>query len=157
MRFANVTAAIAKGMLAGAVGTLAMAGTRKLEERTTGRERDTAAAAAAAKVFGVQPVGPKERERFGDYVHWTYGTAWGGALGVLHLLSNPRVPSPAIIATYGTTVFAVKLWLLPWAKVTPPLREWRTGEVVWDVGNHAVYAATTGVTYMLLSRLLDRD
>ena len=90
---------IARGLLAGLVGTAAMTVSSTLEAKLRGRPFSTAPAEAAAKVLGIKEFRSEAaRSRFSNLVHWGYGTGWGAVRGLMRM-SCRRVPSMAFILT----------------------------------------------------------
>ncbi len=149
MRIGDVAAAFGKGLFAGVAGTAAMTVSSTLEMKLRNRGASSAPADAAAKVLGVEPVDEEARARFSNLVHWGYGTAWGGARGL--------VAAAGLSGTRATAVHLGMLWgseqvMLPALKVAPPLTEWGAKEIAVDALHHMVYAAATGAAYSLLDR-----
>lgn len=149
MRIGDVAAAFGKGIFAGVAGTAAMTASSTIEMKLRNRGASSAPADAAAKVFGVEPVDEEARARFSNLVHWGYGTAWGGARGL--------VAAAGLSGTGATAVHLGMLWgseqvMLPALKVAPPLTEWGAKEIAVDALHHMVYAAATGAAYSLLDR-----
>jgi hypothetical protein len=97
-------------------------------------------------VLGVEPV---DEARFSNLVHWGYGTAWGGARG---LIGAAGLSGPAATAAHLGAVWGSEQVMLPTLGVTPPLTEWGAKEVAIDALHHLVYAGATGVAYSLLVR-----
>ena len=145
MKAGDVAAAVGRGLFAGFAGTAAMTVSRTLEAKLRGREPDTAAAATAAgKVLGVQPRNPAGRERFSNVVHWTYGTSWGAARGVLDVAGFGRTTAP--IAHFAAVWGSAHL-MLPRLDAAPPLQETEKKELAFDVLHHVVYAVATSLAY----------
>ena len=149
MRIGDVAAAFGKGLFAGVAGTVAMTASSTLKMKLRDRGASSAPADAAAKVLGVEPVEEEARARFSNLVHWGYGTAWGGARGL--------VAAAGLSGGKATAVHLGMLWgseqvMLPALKVAPPLTEWGAKEIAVDALHHMVYAAATGAAYSLLDR-----
>jgi hypothetical protein len=117
--------------------------------KVRGRPASSTPAQAAAKVLGVEPVDEEAKARFSNLVHWGYGTAWGGARG---LLAAAGLSGPAATAAHLGAVWGSEQLMLPTLGVTPPLTEWGAKEVAIDALHHLVYAGATGVAYSLLDR-----
>ena len=79
----DVAAAFGKGIFAGVAGTAVMTLSSTIEMKLRGRPASSAPAQAATKVLGVQPIEEESEARFSNLVHWGYGSAWGGARGLL--------------------------------------------------------------------------
>jgi hypothetical protein len=149
--FRDSADAVAKGLIAGVVGAAAMSATKHAEYHLRRRPPDTAPAAAAARLLGVQPVNRKRRQQFGELVHWVYGTAWGGGRGVLELTC---LPGPIVTTAHLALIGGVKVLVLPRLRVVPGWREWQPGDVGLDAGHHLIYALTVSGVYRWLDRHL---
>jgi hypothetical protein len=147
MKVGDIAAAFGKGIFAGAAGTAAMTVSSTIEMKLRGRPASSAPAQAAAKVLGVEPVDEESEARFSNLVHWGYGTAWGGARG---LLAATGLSGPAATTAYFAVVWGSEQVMLPTLGVTPPLTEWGAKEVAIDALHHLVYAGATGIAYSLL-------
>jgi len=80
----DTAAAVGKGLVAGAAGTVAMTVSSTLEAKLRERGSSSAPADAAGKVLGVQSRDEAGEARFSTVVHWSYGTSWGAVRGLLH-------------------------------------------------------------------------
>jgi hypothetical protein len=100
-------------------------------------------------VLGVEPVDEESEARFSNLVHWGYGTAWGGARG---LLAAARLSGPAATVAHLGAFWGSEQVVLPAMGVTPPFTEWGAKEIAIDALHHLVYAGATGVAYSLLDR-----
>ncbi len=149
MRLGDVAAAFGKGVFAGLAGTAVMTLSSTIEMKVRGRPPSSTPALAAAKVLGVEPVDEEAKARFSNLVHWGYGTAWGGARG---LLAAAGLSGPAATTAHLGAVWGSEQVMLPALGVTPPLTEWGVKEVAIDALHHLVYAGATGVAYSLLDR-----
>lgn len=137
-----------KGALAGAVATAAMTLTSTIEMKLRGREASSVPAKAAGKVLGVQPRDPEGAARFGNYVHWSYGTAWGALGGVI----RTAIPEPYASVAHFSSVWGSEVTMLPALEVVPPLPEWSAEEITIDALHHAVYIVTFAGAWYLLNR-----
>lgn len=149
MSVGQVVSAIGKGLVAGAVGTAAMTVSSTLEMKLRGREASSAPADAAAKVLGIEFDNDEAKARFANVVHWSYGTGWGAARGLLGALGLRGVGATS---AHLAAVWGSELVTLPALEVAPPVSQWGAGEVAIDLWHHTVYAVATSVTYGLLSR-----
>jgi hypothetical protein len=149
VKLGDIAAAFGTGIFAGVAGTAAMTISSTIEMKVRGRPASSTPALAAAKVLGIEPVDEEAKERFSNLVHWGYGTAWGGARG---LLAAAGLSGPAATAVHLGAVWGSEQVMLPALGVTPPLTEWGVKEVVIDALHHMVYAGATGVAYSLLDR-----
>jgi len=140
-RLNRVATAIGAGLLAGAAGTAAMTVSSTLEAKLRGRGGSSAPSDAAGNVLGVQPRNPAGRARFSTIVHWTYGTTWGAARGLIGLTGLSEAPATAV---HFGAVWGWSLVMLPALGVAPPAWEQPRSEVAIDALHHLVYASATG-------------
>jgi uncharacterized membrane protein YagU involved in acid resistance len=145
---------LARGTVAGLVGTAAMTVSSTWEARLRHREPSTAPARAAEKVLRIHGLSDEARQRFSTFVHWSYGTGWGVARSALGAVGLP--------ATLAAPVHFTAMWggaavMLPALQVTPPVTRWGRTEVAIDVFHHLVYEISTGLTYELLTHQRHSD
>lgn len=138
-----------KGLFAGAAGTVAMTVSSTVEAKLRERASSSAPADAAGKVLGVQPRDEKGQARFANVVHWSYGTSWGAARGLLHAAG---VDGGAAVAAHFAAVWGSSQVMLPALGVAP--QPWKSApqEIAIDALHHAVYAVATGLVYTALER-----
>lgn len=148
-KLGNAAGAVGKGLFAGVVGTAAMTASSSIEAKLRHREPSSAPSDAAGKVLGVQPRNPAGKARFSTIVHWTYGTSWGAARG---LLEAAGVQGGKATAAHFIAVFGTEQVMLPRLDVAPPPRKTPPKEVAIDALHHAVYAIATGLAYAALER-----
>jgi hypothetical protein len=129
VKLGDIAAAFGKGIFAGVAGTAAMTLSSTIEMKVRGRPASSTPALAAAKVLAIEPVDEEAKERFSNLVHWGYGTAWGGARG---LLAAAELSGPAATAVHLGAVWGSEQVMLPALGVTPPLTEWGVKAVVID-------------------------
>jgi hypothetical protein len=110
VKLGNVASDFGKGTFAGVAGTVAMTISSTIEMKARGRPASSTPALAAAKVLGVEPVDEEAKERFSNLVHWRYGTAWGGARG---LLAAAGLSGPAATAVHLGAVWGSEQVMLP--------------------------------------------
>jgi hypothetical protein len=149
VKLGDVAGAVGKGLFAGAVGTAAMTASSSIEAKLRGREPSAVPAAAAGKALGVQPRNPEGRARFATVVHWTYGTAWGAARGLLDVAGLRGAPAAA---GHFIFVWGAAQVMLPALDVAPPAWKSQRTEVGIDVLHHAVYAVGTGLAFAALQQ-----
>ena len=139
---------IAKGLLAGLVGTAAMTVSSTVEAKLRGRAFSTAPAEAAAKVLGIKEFrSDAAKSRFSNLTHWGYGTGWGAMRGFLRSVG---VGPKAATAAHGTAVWGSEQVMLPALGVAPPITLWGKQEVAIDAFHHAVYIGATAIAFELL-------
>jgi hypothetical protein len=145
----TVAEAIGKGLVAGLAGTAAMTLSSTLEMKLQGREPSTAPSQAAGQILGIEPRDSKGEARFSQVVHWSYGTGWGIARG---LLGASGLDGAEAAAAHFAAVWGSAQIMLPALDVAPPLTEWNASTIATDVLHHAVYAAATSWAYSRIER-----
>lgn len=138
-----------KGLFAGLAGTAAMTVSSTLEAKLRGRGASSTPADAASTVLGVKPVDDDAQKRFNDIVHWSYGTGWGAARGVI---ATVGLRGPVASAAHLATVWGAEQVVLPATGASPPATEWGGKEIAIDLLHHSVYAVATGLAYSWLDR-----
>lgn len=151
MRFEGTTSAIGKGLLAGAIGTVAMTVSSTAESKLRDRSASTAPADAAGKVLGVEPRDDAGEQRFSSLVHWAYGTGWGAVRG---LIGAVGLDGSTATAAHLAAVWGTEQVVLPTLDVSPPGWEWGGEEIAIDGFHHLVYATATSLAYRWLDRRL---
>ena len=136
------------GIAAGLIGTIVMTLGQKAEMALTGRSPSATPAKAVEKVADVELDSDADKQRASTPVHFAYGTALGGLLGVMD-----DVPEPARTAGFFALAWGSGAALLTLLKFAPPPWQQEPADVTTDVGHHLVYAASTGVAYGLLTRM----
>lgn len=147
MTLGDTAAAVGRGLFAGAVGTAAMTISSMIEARVRERESSTAPADAAGKVLGVEPRDDPGKARFSNIVHWSYGTSWGAARGLLHAAGTDGYKATGL---HFGAIWGSEQVMLPALDVAPPLWEWGATEVAIDAFHHAVYVVATAVAFAAL-------
>jgi hypothetical protein len=144
---------IGRGLLAGLAGTVAMTISSTIEMKLRRRPASDAPAKAAGKVLGVQARNERGNRRFGNAVHFGYGTSWGlarAAIGAsLRAAHVRRLPIVAPVMHFAI-VWGTAAVMLPALGVAPPVRKWGATEIVIDVFHHAVYVAAADAAYRAL-------
>jgi hypothetical protein len=156
--------AVARGLVAGVVGTAAMTAWQELSGRleSSGKsggqgegdgtgdpwEGAPAPAVVARRVLeGVfrQEVSAERIPLLTHLMHWGYGTGWGVAYGLLQgtVRANPLVHG----ALFGTGVWAASyLQLVPMGIYEPPW-EYPPETLALDLSYHLVYGVATAAAY----------
>ncbi|MCA1593360.1 MAG: DUF1440 domain-containing protein [Acidobacteria bacterium] len=153
------------GLVAGAVATFIMdkvsgylyeledEQTRRYEENLRGNEYppEVLAEKISETVAGVE-LSKEQKQKYGNYVHWSYGIMWGGLYGAL----RGRVLLVDVADGVG---FGTGLWLIgdevmmPLMGLSPPSTEFPWQNHARSFANHAAYGATLGITHSLLRKL----
>ena len=144
----RIAGRLARGLVAGAIGTAAMTASSTIEQTARGRDASTAPADALMKLLGIAGFcDDGAKGRFSNAVHWSYGTAWGVPRA---LLDAAGLTPAGATAAHGGALWGSQQAMLPAIGVAPPLWEWGAAEVAIDAGHHVVYAVATSVAYEAL-------
>ncbi len=81
-------------------------------------------------------------------MHWSYGTSWGIARGLLGLAGLSGAPAAA---AHFTAVWGWSLAMLPALGVAPPPWQQDPRELALDALHHVVYAGATGAAWSATS------
>jgi hypothetical protein len=146
----GIADAVGRGLVAGAVGTVAMTLSDALEARWRHRARGTTPGRATGRLLGIAEFDDdRARQRFNDLSHGAYGIGWGVPRG---LLGMTRMGAVGATALHGAAVWGTAQIALPALDVAPPFIFWPREEIAIDVLHHAIYAAATGGALALLDR-----
>jgi hypothetical protein len=160
--------ALARGALAGAVGTAAMDLLWFVRYKRGGGEssfldwefsvglKEWAEAPAPAKLGKLLYEGLFQRELADEraaltnnVMHWGYGIGWGAVYGLIAgSLSQPRIRSGLL---FGPLVWSVDYVVLPLAKLYKPIWQYDLPTLWRDLSAHLVYGVTTAGTFRALS------
>ena len=149
MGLGDTAAAVGRGLFAGAAGTAAMTVSSTLEAKLRERGSSSAPADAAGKVLGVQPRDEDGQARFSNIVHWSYGTSWGAARGLLHAAGLDGAGATAL---HFAAIWGGAQVMLPALDVAPPPWKSPPAEIAIDAFHHAVYAVATSIAFAALER-----
>ena len=144
-----VLGALGRGMVAGAVGTVAMTVSQRLEMAVTGRAGSQVPGEVGAHLVpGKDPGSPADVAQLNNAVHWGHGIAMGavrGALGVAGL-SGPRASLAHFALVWGGDAALYRglgISELPW--------HWTAADLGTDMTHKGLYAGITGATYDALA------
>lgn len=138
-----------RGLVAGFLGTAAMTLSSTLESKIRKRPPSSVPSEVGGRLLGVQPRDYEGKQRFGNFVHWQYGTA----LGLLRAGLGTAMRDPLAGAAFFALIWATELALVPQlSSETPPATEWGRTEIAIDGWHHLVYAAATSAAFTLLLR-----
>jgi hypothetical protein len=146
----SVPGSIARGLLAGAVGTGVMTAAQTAYYKATGSEPSSTPAEVGKRIAGgvlQREVPEGSEDKLNTGMHALYGTSWGGLLG---LASAGRRPGLGIV--FGLTVWGASLAELPAMKLAPPPWEYDLKTIAPDVGFHLLYGVATATAYKALDR-----
>jgi hypothetical protein len=156
--------ALVRGVLAGAVGTVAMdllwfyrynrdgGESGFLEWEFSAGLDDWSKAPAPAQVgkrlfegFFQHELSSRWAALTSTIMHWMYGLGWGALYGVVaSSFSHPRIRSGLL---FGTVVWTVDYIALPLAKLYKPMWEYDLTTLAKDLSAHLVYGVGTSVAF----------
>jgi hypothetical protein len=160
--------AVARGLEAGAVGTVAMdtllfaryrrsggdssPGDWESSAGVTSWEQAPAPAQVGKRLveglFGIE-LAPNRTRLVNNVMHWTYGILNGAQYGIVaESLPTPRVRYGL---PFGATVWASGYVILPAAKLYEPIWDYDAKTLADDLGAHLLYGLATAATLRVLS------
>jgi hypothetical protein len=145
----GLLSALSRGMVAGAVGTIAMTVSERLEMEVSGREASQVPGEVGAHLLpGQDPGSPADVARLNAPVHWMHGISMGavrGALDVAGLRGAEASVAHFLLLWSGDAALYRALGVadVPW--------RWEADELASDVLHKGVYAAATGAVYDALA------
>jgi len=163
-------AAVAAGLLAGAVGTVCLDAVQYLKYRRAGGTEsprdwefapvdswETApvpgqAARRVIEGFTQRKLPDRAGWLTSTIAHWAYGSGAGAIYGIL--AGSARRPHPAYGLPFGAAVFANDYIALPVAGLYQPIWEYDAKALAWDLSAHLAFGAGTGTTFWLLTRII---
>ena len=146
----EILEAVALGMAAGAMGTVALTFAEQAEMKLTGREPSTVPGQVGAKLVGRDPqADPGLVERLDPIVHWGHGIGLGAVRGLLGVAGLGPVA--------GTLVFYPIVWggdaaLYRALGIAPAPWRWTRAELATDLFGKGVLALATSGAYILLAK-----
>ncbi|MFA6248137.1 MAG: hypothetical protein WC615_14455 [Mucilaginibacter sp.] len=136
--------AIGKGLLAGIAATAAMTASQMIEMKITKRKASDTPVKVAEDTAGVKPTTKQDKQKLSQELHWSYGTAWGVARGLIGLTGLKGLP--ATLIHFGA-VWGTALIMLPKHNAAKPINQQQPKDIAIDVLHHGVYAITAGLVY----------
>jgi hypothetical protein len=163
-------AAVAAGLLAGAVGTVCLDAVHYLKyRRAGGTESPLAWEFAPVDTWETAPDPGQAARRViegftrrelpdrwawpvSTAAHWAYGSAAAAMYGVL--AGSARRPHPAYGPPFGAAVWATSYVVLPEAGLYKPIWNYDANTLAWDLSAHLAYGAGTGTAFWLLTKII---
>ena len=163
-------AAVAAGLLAGAVGTVGLDAVHYLKHRRGGGTQSPLAwefapvdswetapdpGLAARRViegFTQRKLSDRWAWPVSTAAHWAYGSAAAATYGIA--AGSARRPHPAYGLPFGAAVWATGYVVLPEAGLYKPIWKYDARTLAWDLSAHLAYGAGTGATFWLLAKVL---
>ena len=140
----KIAFALGKGIIAGLAGTAAITLSQMIEMKISGRKPSDTPAKAVNEVLDVKATDEAHKEEFVQEVHWTYGTLWGIARGILDIAGVQGIPATL---THYAAIWGTEMIMLPSIDVAPPVKEWGAASIAKDGLHHLVYAVAAGLVY----------
>jgi hypothetical protein len=158
--------ALARGLLAGVVGTVAMdlywfywykrgggdSGLLKWEFSVGLTDWDDAPAPAKVgkrlyEGLFQRPLPATRAALTNNLVHWAYGPSWSALYGLVAASTRPpRVPSGVVL---GSIVWTSGYVILPLAGLYKPMWEYDGATLAKDLGSHLVYGVATATAFWI--------
>jgi hypothetical protein len=163
-------AAVAGGLLAGAVGTVCLDTVQYLKyRRSGGTESPLAWEFAPVETWEQAPAPGQVAKRViegftqrklpdrwafpvSTAMHWAYGMSAAAAYGVL--AGSLRRPHAAYGLPFGTTVWITGYVVLPEGGLYKPILQYDAKTLTWDLTGHLAFGTGTGTTFWLLAKIL---
>jgi hypothetical protein len=163
-------AAVAGGLLAGTVGTVALDAVHYLEYRRGGGtdsplrwefapvetwdKAPDPGQVARRVIEGFTQRRLPDRWAFpvSTAMHWAYGSGAAALYGIL--AGSLRRPHAAYGLPFGAAVWATGYVVLPEGGLYKPIWEYDAKILAWDLSAHLAYGASTGATFWLLAKVL---
>ncbi len=143
--------AVALGLAAGAIGTVALTLAEQLEMKITGREASDVPGQVGVKLTGGDPDADPERvEQLGPIVHWAHGIGLGA---VRAGLDRAGLGPVAASLAFAPLVFGGDAALYRALGIAPAPWRWTRSELGADLFGKGVLAFATSAAYILLTNV----
>jgi hypothetical protein len=160
-------AAVAGGILAGAVGTVCLDTVQYLKYRRGGGTKSPLAwefapvetwdnAPAPGQVarrviegFTQRKLSDRWAFPISTAMHWAYGSGAAAAYGIL--AGSLRRPHAAYGLPFGAAVWVAGYVILPEGGLYQPIWQYDAKTLAWDLSGHLAYGTGTGVAFWLLA------
>ncbi len=149
MATSGVLGALGRGLVAGAVGTVAMTVSERLEMAASGRAASQVPGQVGAHLVpGKDPDSASNVAQLNTAVHWAHGVTMGAVRGALDVagLRGPQATLAhfALLWTGDAALYsALGIAEAPW--------RWTPDELATDMLHKGVYAGVTGAVYDALA------
>ncbi len=143
--------AVSRGLVAGAIGTVALTLAEQAEMKLTGREPSSVPGQVGTKLTGHDPDDDPERvKRLDPVVHWAHGIGLGAVRGGLDRAGLS--PAAATLAFYPM-VFGGDAAMYRALGIADEPWRWPRAELATDLFGKGVLAFATSAAYILLGRV----
>lgn len=143
----TTTPSLAKGALAGLIGTAAMTAAQLAEMRVTGREPSLVPGHVASKLLRLNPEDDEGLSRISLKMHWAHGMTMGT---VRSLLGRAGLRGPGAAAAHFALMWSGDVMLYKSLGIAAWPWQWSLEELAPDVLHKGIYAAVTSVAYEAL-------
>ena len=140
--------ALAKGALAGLIGTAAMTAAQTAEMRVSGRKPSLVPGRVASKLLGLNPDDNEALSRISTRMHWAHGMTMGCARA---LLGQSGLRGPSAAAAHFALMWSGDITLYKALGIAAWPWQWSREELIPDVLHKGIYAAVTGAAYEALA------
>ncbi len=135
---------LAKGALAGLIGTAAMTAAQMAEMQVTGREPSLVPGHVASKLLRLNPEGDEALSRISIKMHWAHGMTMGT---VRALVGRAGLRGPGAAAAHFAVMWSGDVMLYKACGIAPWPWQWSLEELTPDVLHKGIYAAVTSAAY----------
>ena len=144
----TTTPSLAKGALAGLIGTAAMTAAQKAEMRVSGRQPSLVPGHVASKLMRLTPDDDEALSRISIRMHWAHGMTMGT---VRALIGRTGLEGPTAAAAHFAVMWSGDVMLYKVLGIASWPWQWSLEELAPDVLHKGIYAAATGAAYDRLS------
>ena len=145
----NIVGAAGRGMIAGALGAVAMTVTQRAEMAVSKREPSTVPGQVGAHLVpGKDPDDDTDVQRLNAAVHWGHGITMGAVRGLLDVAG---LRGPTASAAHFALLWVSDAVLYRSLGIADVPWRWTGREIATDVAHKGVYAAVTGAAYEALT------
>jgi hypothetical protein len=147
----SLLSSLGRGLIAGAIGTLAMTASERLEMALSGREASQIPGQVGANLVpGSDPDSAADVKRLNSPVHWAHGISMGTLRAPLDAagLRGPEASAVHFALLWGGDAAlyrALGIAEAPW--------QWDADQLAIDLLHKGIYAAVTGAVYDALTDL----
>jgi hypothetical protein len=143
--------AVALGLAAGAVGTIALTLAEQAEMKLTGREPSDVPGQVGVKLAGGEPgADPARVRQLGPVVHWAHGVGLGA---VRAGLDRAGLGPVAATLAFAPIVFGGDAALYRALGIAPAPWRWKRAELATDLFGKGVLAFATSAAYVYLKKV----
>lgn len=148
-----------RGLIAGAIGVVAMNLSSETEMHWRQRPPSTSPGRAVVRLLqlvGGPDVTGRALAVLSSWVHYVYGIAWGLVLWVLMDPALGGLGVAAALPAFLGIVWGAEQVHLPLLGIAPPSWRWGVREVLIDLWHHAVYASGAVGGWVLVGVVADQ-